>query len=271
MGRSLSFFVAFVLIFVIASATDTVPQDQHHDSNQLEHPKQDNNQQQQNHEALPHPADAQQNVFPQHLSPDAGLQPHQNATQPQQGQTEPEQSQLHPQQLQQPHLNEQFKRDTQSQQEADPQQPELSFTTPVDATGHDWIFSSNVSTSNGAKRSINGLESAVKMFSAERACGFAIQTDRGLVYPWMATIVCNRVQCTGTLVSNNLVLASASCILACGTDPVKIFVGDPRLSGCGQGPLELAATVAVVHPSKAIECIRSCTYVYVIEIFTNLF
>lgn len=254
MGRStLSFFVAFALIFVIASAADTVPQDQHHDAHQQEHPKQEGHPQQQ-HDAPPHPAATQQNSVHQHSPPDANMQPQHNATQPTTNQSQPHSQQQQQQQPPNVNLIEQFfKRDTQTQQEADPQQPAISATTPVDAKGHDWLFSGNASAADGTKRSVSGLESAVKMFSTERACGFAIQTERGLVYPWMATVVCNRVQCTGTLVSNNLVLASAACILSCGTDPVRILVGDPRMSGCGQGPLELEATVAVVHPSKAIK------------------
>lgn len=56
-------------------------------------------------------------------------------------------------------------------------------TTPEDATGHSWIFSENATD----RRRTIGLQSRVSMFTTERACGFAIETDRGVLYPWMVS------------------------------------------------------------------------------------
>ncbi|CAL8113784.1 unnamed protein product [Orchesella dallaii] len=113
-------------------------------------------------------------------------------------------------------------------------------TTPESATGQAWMFSNN-----STKRAI---DTNTKMFSTTRACGFSIPTERAELLPFIVTISCvngGLITCTGTLISNEVVLTSASCILSCGSEPVTIILGNNNI---GQ-EIRASGISAVVNPT----------------------
>jgi hypothetical protein len=160
--------------------------------------------------------------------------------------------------------------------------------TPDMAHGEDWIFekpsaSLDLQGSNSQQnRSLRSFllspslggggdgtvagDGGEKLYTSTRYCGFSPKVDPSRLsnispgqFPWAAAILSpdNKFLCSGTLISNSIVMTTASCVVRYrniirNNQPMKVVLGAWSLpEGYEYLPeLQIFVSAAALHPSK---------------------